>query len=298
MIKKYCAICGKKQKSVMIYTSRLNFGSINEKIFSARRIPDRIHYQINKCLKCGLIFSSPILEEKKIISLYKKSTLDYNKLLPYISQTYGSYLNKFLPVVPNNFKILDIGCGNGFFLEEAKRLGFENVYGIEPSKNAVNKAKKDIKKNIKIEVFQKGSFPKSYFDVVTCFQTLDHLINPDICIKTTYEILRKGGVAYFVVHDTDGLSVKLFGEKSPIFDIEHIYLFNKNTLHGIFHKNGFKRIKVFNIKNRYPVEYWIKMIPIPILLKKYLLNILHRTKLESITINVKAGNIAIMAFKD
>ena len=297
MIQKYCAICGDKQKSIVMYPSKFNPKNINEKIFSARRIPDHIHYQINKCTKCGLLFSSPILKENKIFSLYKKSNLDYDKLLPYINQTYSSYLNKFLPVIPDNFRILDIGCGNGFFLKEAKKLGFNDVYGVEPSKKAVSKARKDIEENIKIGFFKKGIFPKSYFNVVTCFQTLDHLIDPDICIKTTYEILKDQGLAYFIVHDTDGLSVKLFGEKTAIFDIEHIYLFNKFTLRKIFQKNGFKKITVIDIKNKYPLWYWLKMIPIPVFLKRYLLNFLQQTGLENIPIAINAGNIAIMAYK-
>lgn len=298
MIQKECLICGKNQKIKILYKANFNASVFNKRIFSARRIPDLIHYQINKCLKCGLIFSSPILKENKIISLYKNSNLDYDEILSYINRTYCNYLNKFLPIIPNNFKILDIGCGNGFFLGEAKRLGFRYVYGIEPSKNAVSKARKDIKKNIKIDIFKKGIFPKSSINVITCFQTLDHLINPDICIKTTYEILKKRGMAYFIVHNTDGLSVKLFGEKSAIFDVEHIYFFNKTTLKRIFYKQGFKKIKVFDIKSRYPLGYWIKMIPIPIFLKKFLLDVLHQIKIENIPVTIKAGNIAIVAFKD
>lgn len=298
MIQKKCLICGKDEKLKVLYNANFNLQTINKKIFSARRLPDLIHYQINKCLKCGLIFSSPILEKNKIISLYKDSDLNYNELLPYINQTYSYYFKKFLPKINKNFNLLDIGCGNGFFLEEAKKLGIKNVYGVEPGKKSTEKARPDIKKNIKISVFKNGSFPKSYFNVITCFQTLDHLTDPADCIRSTYNLLKKDGIAYFILHNTDGLSVKLFGEKSAIFDIEHIYLFNKITLKKIFSKQGFKKIKVFDIKNKYPLGYWIKMIPIPIFLKKFLLNILHQSKLENIPIAIKAGNIGIIAFKD
>ena len=40
---------------------------------------------------------------------------------------------------------MEIGCGNGFMLEEALRLGFKNAQGIEPSK-AIKFAREDIKK--------------------------------------------------------------------------------------------------------------------------------------------------------
>lgn len=298
MVQKRCLICGKKQKTVVLYKKNFNPLLVNTSLFSARRMPDRIHYQINKCLKCGLVFSSPVLKDYIINSLYKNSNLDYDKLVPYINQTYGSYLNKFLPAVPDNFKILDIGCGNGFFLEEAKKSGFKHVFGIEPSKNAVSKARKDIKKNIIINIFAKNIFPKAFFDVVACFQTLDHVTDPNMNIKITYEILKHGGMAYFVVHDTDGLSVKLFGEKSAIFDIEHIYLFNKITLRKIFLKHGFKKVEIFDIKNKYPLKYWIKMIPISLFFKKYICTVLKWIKLENMPLTIKAGNIAVIAYKN
>ena len=62
-----------------------------------------------------------------------------------------------------------------------------------------------------------------------------------------------------VTHDTQGLSVKLFGERSPIFDIEHIFLFNKKTIAALFKRATFKLVNVKNLVNTYPLSYWIRM---------------------------------------
>ncbi|OGD88611.1 hypothetical protein A2Z54_00155, partial [Candidatus Curtissbacteria bacterium RIFCSPHIGHO2_02_39_8] len=231
-----CAICSEKTRTRLLYRANFDFEKLNEKTFSARRIPDNIHYQLNKCQNCGLIFSSPILAEKKIIRFYQKSKFTYEKEAVYLAQTYLSYLKTFRSNLSPKTKILDIGCGNGFFLSEIYKLGIKNVFGIEPSKEAVSKAAPYLKKNIKIDVLHKNIFPKSHFDIITSFQTLDHVVNPNEFVKIVYRMLKAEGIALFVVHDTNGLSVKLFGEKSPIFDIEHIYLFNKKTLAGIFRK--------------------------------------------------------------
>lgn len=292
-----CAICGKKQKLIEFYPQKLDIKKISGKTFSARRIPDRMHYRFVKCLNCELIFSNPILEENKIYNLYEKSGFHYDKEIKYLQKTYGGYL-KYVVKDKKNLSLLDIGCGNGFFLEEAKRLGINKIFGIEPGKSTVFSAPFWLKPKIKLGFFKNDAYPKSSFDIVTCFHALDHIINPALFLKNVLRVLKKNGIAFFIVHDTDGLSVKIFGEKSPIFDIEHIYLFNKKNLEKIFLENGFKRCIVLDIKNIYPINYWVMMSPLPKSIKSLLIDFLKFSKLNNLPLSLKAGNIGIFAFKE
>lgn len=297
MLRIKCAICGKKQRIKRLFKANFDIRKISEKTFSARRTPDKMHYQFVVCNNCGLIFSNPIFPIKKITSLYGKSDFDYSVESKYAKKVYGKYLKKILPGNPMKTTLLDIGCANGFFLEEAKTLGVKHVFGIEPGKKSVQKASKDVRKNISIGLFTNRSFKKNSFDIITCFHTLDHVISPNSFLKAAYESLKKGGKALFITHDTQGLSVKLFNEKSPIFDIEHIYLFNKSTLQKIFKKNKFKNISVFPVYNTYPLSYWARLLPIPIKMKKTILSILTKTSLAVLPFTIPAGNIGIIAEK-
>jgi len=245
-----------------------------------------------------LFFSNPILEADKILSLYKKSDFSYQIESDYLKETYSLYLRKILDRKEiGKLKLLDIGCGNGFFLEKARSLGIKEVYGVEPSKPAVRKAPKWLQGRIKIDVLHKDLFRNSFFDVICCFHTLDHVVDPNFFLKETFNLLKNGGEALFIVHDTGGLSVRVLGERSPIFDIEHIYLFNKNTLAKIFKKNGFKVVEVFEVQNTYPFFYWYRMFPLPNLIKRFGLKVLEYTKIGFIPISLKAGNIGIVAKK-
>lgn len=299
MITTHCAICKNIEKLVSLYPATFDVKKINTKTFSARRTPDRMHYQFVKCEKCGLIFSNPILEPKKIFSLYKGSEFHYTVESIYLAKTYGMYLQKVLNTFPANkkLKLLDIGCGNGFFLGQAKKLGVSEVWGVEPGKETVKHASEEIRKNIKVDILRSGLFKKNTFDIITCFHTLDHIIDPNNFLKEVFALLKKGGKILFIVHNTNGLSVKLFGEKSPIFDIEHIYLFNPPSLKKIFKQNGFKKPTVFEVKNTYPLGYWSRMIPLPKNIKKSALHLLQKTKLEDVSLSIKAGNIGIIAEK-
>lgn len=295
MIDTKCAICENNKNTNVLYKERVNIKKFNSRIFSARRTPDRIHYRFLKCETCGLIFSNPIMPKNKITLLYSESDFTYADEAEYLKKTYFSYFKEnVLNSIPKNIKVLEIGCGNGFFLEELRDNGIKNVYGIEPGSASVKKARWDIKKNIKINILKKGLFPRNSFDVICCFHTLDHIINPNDFLDEIYSLLKKSGKAFFIVHNTDALSAKLLGEKSPIFDIEHIYLFNKDTLRKIFLKHGFKKIRTFNVKNKYLISYWFKLLPIPSSTKKFILE-MFGNNLGKIPLTFSAGNIGIVA---
>lgn len=244
-----------------------------------------------------MVFSNPILDIKKINSLYKQSQFTYAAMTNYLKKTYGRYLKQILPKRVKDLTLLDIGCGNGFFLEEAKKLGVNNVWGVEPSAQAVKSADKFIRQRIKIDILRAGLFERDTFDIISCFHTLDHVSSPNDFLKITYNLLKEGGQILFITHDSLGLSVKLFGEGSPIFDLEHIFLFNKKTLAKVFVQNGFNKVKVFDIKNNYPLIYWLNIVPIPKFAKDILGKLLNFSKIGNTAVDLKVGNIAIVATK-
>lgn len=298
MISTICAICGKKQKLTELYPETINFKKVDEVTFSARRTPDKMHYRLVKCSNCELIFSNPVLEPQKINKFYENSLFIYGDESKYLKKTYASYLEKALiGKSKTNLKLLDIGCGNGFFLDEVKKNGIKSLFGVEPSKPAVTNALPSVKKNIKLSVLKQNLFKAGFFDVICCFHTLDHVMDPNAFLKICYKLLKKGGIILFVVHNTDGLSVKLFGERSAIFDIEHIYLFNPKSLNDLFTKNGFTTTEIFDVKNKYPLSYWFRMVPFPKIFKSLVLWTLEKTNFGKIPISIKPGNIGIIARK-
>lgn len=298
MINTRCAICGNNKNTKVLYKSSFVKNKLDAKTFSARRTPDRLHYRFIKCDKCGLIFSNPILDKKEINKLYFKSGFNYDLESEYLKKTYFKYFKKYLSTKDiKSKKILEIGCGNGFFLQELKDNGIKNIYGIEPGKESVKKANAKIRNNIKVNILRRGVFLKESFDIILCFHTLDHIPDPNKFINIVYSLLKKEGKVFFIVHNTNGLSVKLLKEKSPIFDIEHVYLFNNLNLKQIFEQNKFSNSQVFDIKNTYPLKYWLRLFPLNKNIKSFLLKLLILLKIDLLTIKINAGNIGIVATK-
>ena len=296
LIKTRCAICETDTHDTVLYPANFDLDSFSYEIFSARRSPDRRHYQIVRCQKCGLVRSNPVVDEDALGQLYAGSHFTYDQESRYAVETYGFYFKKFLKYIPKNddIKLLEIGCGNGFFLEKVKSLGIPNVFGIEPSREAVEKAG-DVKKNIHVGMFEMGIYPFNYFDMLCCFQVFDHISAPNAFLKNCWDCLRDGGLDLFINHDVGSLPARILKARCPIIDIEHTYLYDKSTMPQIFKKNQFEILDVFSVANRYPIAYWMKLAPLPKVFKNNFIANLQRSRLGRIPISLSLGNMGILA---
>lgn len=292
-----CALCKSKQDVVVVYPASFEKKLISSDTFSARRTPDTRHYRIVRCKRCNLIFSSPIFPVRFIDKLYQKSTCTYAQQIPFAGHTYIKLFDTYIHALPQKPKILEVGCGNGFFLTLLREKGIPNVWGIEPGRNMIKESPFWLKKRIKIDVFKKNQFPSQSFDVICSFHVLDHLTDPNLFVSESFRLLKPGGHILTVVHDAQGLSVRLFGEKSPIFDIEHIFLFDKNTLATLFKNHGFPSPLVFPVVNTYPLSYWLKMSGVPKSLKTIGERILNVLGLSTAALSFAGGNIGLVAQK-
>jgi SAM-dependent methyltransferase len=295
-----CAVCDTGAADVEVYSATLGANSATGERFSARRMPDRVHYRMVRCRTCGLLRSNPILADNELSQLYRQSSMNYGDEAAFARATYARYLRPCLSDLPagvsrHAVRLLEIGCGNGFFLEQALQFGFEQVRGVEPSREAVALAPPSVRDSIVNDIFRDGLFPPAHFDIICAFQVFDHLAHPNEILKTCREVLRPGGLALFINHDVGAWTNRLLGERSPVIDIEHIYLFDTNTMAKIFRKNGFEVVRVFPVENSYPLYYWMKMAPWPDSWKRKLIPAMKQTGLGRIELSWKAGNLGLLA---
>lgn len=112
---------------------------------------------------------------------------------------YRNYLyRKMASELPMKSSFLDIGCGNGVFLNYLMELGFAGE-AIDISQEAIDFAKKQLKnpEAIKIKLIDLFKYkPAQKYDVVFCFETLEHIGKDKEAIKKIFNLLKPGG--YFV----------------------------------------------------------------------------------------------------
>jgi SAM-dependent methyltransferase len=289
-----CAICGPAAPSRELYPSTLP-ETISPDRFSARIVPDRVHHRMVRCVACSLVRSDPILPEEEIARLYAGSAFGYADEAVFARATYGRHLRESLALAPGRTRLLEIGCGDGFFLEEALACGFQEVAGVEPSRDAVDRARPDLRERIRNDLFREGLFPPDHFDVACGFQVLDHLVKPRAALAACRTALRPGGLALFINHDIGAITHRILGERSPVIDVEHIYLYDRRTIARLFEACGFEVLRVFSVANTYPLHYWFKLAPVPTALKSRLLPWLRGAAIGRLTVELRAGNLGIVA---
>ena len=158
---------------------------------------------------------------------------------------------------------LDIGTGDGAFLESLLDMGFQDVKGVEPSLAPIEAAPPRIRPLITQGIFEHGLFGQETLDLVTCFQTIEHVPDPGALVREAFSILRPGGSLAIVCHDRKSMVNRLLGRKSPIFDIEHLQLLTRSGVEKLLTCAGFRNVDVGPIRNRYPARYWLRLAPLP-----------------------------------
>lgn len=135
-------------------------------------------------------------------------------------------------------KILDIGCGNGYFLAAAKEKS-KYCFGSEYSKKNVEKAKANTGLSIYPDPIE--SFPEKNFDIIVSFDVIEHVEDLPMFVKSIDNLLKKGGHVLFYTPNYDSFSVRLLKEYSSYVDpTEHIILFNAASLKKFGELAGWK----------------------------------------------------------
>lgn len=291
-VEKACLFCGSDACLRELHPRNFRDEDLTPGIFSARRVTEHFHYRMVRCAETGLVFAREILPDEKLRELYAGSKVTFNAFADIIREDYWRPLARHAAGLRKD-TALEIGCSSGFFLEELRARGFADVRGCEPSLEAKALAADSVRAGIHTGFFADDTYPDAAFDLICCFQTLDHLSDPIAMLKTCRRKLRPGGMLYVIVHDADSIQARLFGEKSPIIDVEHIYLFNRRTLMLAAEKAGFATADCTPISNGYPLEYLAAHAPLPG--KRAILAVLRATGLGQARLRLKLGNLALIA---
>jgi SAM-dependent methyltransferase len=290
-----CPICGGDAGATERWAANFDPDAFSARVFSARRTPDRIHYRVVSCDTCGLVRSDPVASEDFLASLYESSSFDYSSEVESIQATYGRALGWLEARSRQRKALLEIGCGNGFFLQQARRRGWEEVRGVEPSADALAKAAPELDGAIVQDVMRRGLFAPESFDAVCLFQVLDHIPDPLGLLEECRTVLRPGGQILALNHNVRAWSARLLAERSPIVDIEHTYLYSPETMRRIFAKAGFTDARVRSVRNTYSLAYLAQLTPLPAALKGRLLPHLQASLAARVKLTVPLGNLCLIA---
>ncbi|MBN2434896.1 MAG: class I SAM-dependent methyltransferase [Spirochaetes bacterium] len=189
---------------------------------------------------------------------YKKGIFSERGDKPFFYAYWIKFLTKkyTYPIKP---RLLDYGCGEGFWL---KRISpFTMPYGTETSKYAVEVTKTKVKHaEIKQVEGENIPFDNDFFDIITCWDVIEHLENPEKFVSEIFRVLRSKGI---VIISTPNLSSwgRTIRKKNwhGNMDKTHISMKNIDEWLKIFIKNNFRVIK-YGTDLFWDIPY-IKIVP-------------------------------------
>lgn len=283
----YCPICSSEGK--IVTEENISKDAFNSLTYASRKPPELMHYELSKCLTCDLLFSTHLPELSGLLGAYEAASYDTFDEARYAAHSYAEALSRL--VCWEGISVLDVGCGDGQFLLECKDRGASRVAGIEPS--TAPRAMSN--ESIKGQVWQGGweEFDLSEkFQIVTLFQTVEHLRDPAAFVNFAHDALEPGGFLAIASHNFRAPLNRILGKKSPIYDVEHLQLFSPLSMRKLMEANGFEVVHSGAYTNEYPISYLLRLAPLSGKMKA---NIARFEILSRIILPVRLGNLITVA---
>ncbi len=203
-------------------------------------------YDIYRCFDCGVLFAAtPEFDHHDmdtILNLYAKSyfqdnaknTLGYRDYIQDKKEEKERIAAFELAAIekrkPDKGRLLDVGCAAGFFLHVAQERGW-HVAGIEPAEYAARYARNRMGLDVKTGTLETVDLPKNYYDVVTAWDVIEHVLDPLQFIEQAHGLLRKEGLLVLGTPNSVSLAAQLKRRAwVHIRPPEHLFYFNPKSL--------------------------------------------------------------------
>lgn len=237
-----CPVCGSESDErsfIETYTSPFN----NQE------------YKLYHCQSCDLQWWEPL---KIIPEFYEEEgsscyAVFHLGLMDEIGKNHKMFF-KMIPV--KSGRLLDVGCGDGVFLKEARKFGYE-VWGIDFDSKSIKVAQEKwgLKNTFVMTPEEFANFSKKEglkFDVITFFDVLEHQDRPKEFLETIKSMLKPGGwIAGSVPNRESYWIKKIYRELNPEVDNppQHLLRFSKISLQNLFQTLNLYHIDVNVIPN-------------------------------------------------
>ena len=202
-------------------------------------------YELVICNKCKILQTNV-----SSIMIKKINKKRYNDIyLSNYENIIFKYLTKFfiekIKIIDKCVKggnLLDYGCSTGSFIDLINRVSRYkwNLYGLDINSKSINKALQKIKANYHMGILKKNLYKNNYFDVISCFDVLEHDMNLQNSLKIINSILKPGGILLIQVPNYESVMCKLAGNDWDWWCLpDHIFHFSYESLKNILLKNNF-----------------------------------------------------------
>jgi 2-polyprenyl-3-methyl-5-hydroxy-6-metoxy-1,4-benzoquinol methylase len=208
-------------------------------------------FKMVECIDCGNVYLNPRPTSGELDTIYPQNYYAYNydsainplaiKAKVFLDQrkvkSWLKYVDAKLP------RSMDVGCGNGRILEMLHSLGIakQNLTGVEMHQGQIDRLNQQGYNGFFGRIEDVGDKLKTdSFDLIVMLQVLEHVENPDSCVKHLAQLLDKKGVLIIETPNTNSFDVRLFKERywGGYHFPRHWNLFTVQTLERLGAQHG------------------------------------------------------------
>jgi SAM-dependent methyltransferase len=172
--------------------------------------------------------------------------------------------------------LLDVGAAGGYLVERANRAGFD-ARGVEISEHAVRIASRVVPGKVHQGTLETLDLPPASLDVVTLFDVLEHVPEPESSLSRLAGWLRPRGWIAVTTPDVDSLSARLMAGFWPHYKEEHLFYPSRGGLRRLFAATGFEVAHEERARKYLSVEFTAPLFtryPVPLITPA--MELLHR----------------------
>jgi SAM-dependent methyltransferase len=250
-------------------------------------------YKGKKCAQCGLIYISPRPSLDIIFDLYGHDNAHISAELHFANDFAARLCARHhLRIIRSFIKsgaLLDIGAGAGYFLDEARKIGF-NPYALEFNPVQANFIRNILNIPCEESPLNTSLFERKKFDAVYHCDVISHFFDPIAEFRKIHEIMKDDSFLIFETGNYGDVNQRYFKLIQKYQYPEHLFFFSTDNLIDLLERSGFKLIKLY----RYSILPQLISIKILLglynLIKKYVLKNSEKEKYSSC--NNSVGNLS------
>ena len=269
---------------------RVNPDRITKLSYASRKPPELMHLELWECDECRSLYCPRPIDQQELAGEYEAA--GYDSTAEAIDEAHAYVSNLLRTITIDQMNVLDVGAGDGAFLDACKNAGASAITGIEPSIAAIECAPPGVRECLFPGTLATATDLPNNFDIATFFMTIEHVVDPKETLEQIVKHLTQEGHIAVVCHDRLGIVNRVLRTKSPIFDLEHQQIFTKTGVGKLFERLGLEIVSSKSFSNRYTLKYWIRLLPMPNKVRKILNKL--PPKILGLKLSVNVGNLIII----
>ncbi|MGH7945092.1 MAG: class I SAM-dependent methyltransferase [Opitutaceae bacterium] len=221
-------------------------------------------HPVVRCTRCGLQLTNPQPSDAELAAIYgpnyvlvENDPAGEAMVVRSKQATADHYLDVVAAAgVPSRGQLLEIGCGQGNFLRQAAKRGFD-VTGVEYSKFACERARANLESQGRVlqgEITVLAGEAAAY-DVGVLCDVIEHVRDPAAFLREILRLLRPGGALLVVTPSLASWSARLMRSRWMEYKAEHLFYYAPETLRRQLAGAGFDKISIRRGVKKLSLDY-------------------------------------------